>query len=110
MDASKPGWSRKPAFLAVPSFSAWLLFAQSAKACGSELTRECLLEKATAVDEWDAGGLQAPIDPDPKEPKAPACVAILKASPDGFSYDEEFTQPNTGIYNCDEDNRVRAPE
>jgi ABC-type branched-subunit amino acid transport system substrate-binding protein len=109
MDASIDGWSEKPAFLAVPSFSAWLLFAQAAKACGSELTRECLLEEATAVDEWDAGGLQAPIDPDPDEPKSPPCLVMLRATTEGFEIDEEFTQANSGIYRCSEDFRVRAP-
>jgi ABC-type branched-subunit amino acid transport system substrate-binding protein len=107
MDQSIPGWSDDPALLAVNSFSSWLLFAQAAKACGSDLTRSCVLDKAAAVDEFDGGGLHYPLDPDPDRPKSPSCVVMMKASPDGFVMDEDMTKPDTGIYNCAEDNRVR---
>lgn len=54
--------------LGMQSFSAWLLFATAANACGEEqdglLTRTCLLEQAAAVEDWTAGGLHAPSDPD----------------------------------------------
>ena len=44
------------ALLALQSFSAWLLFATSAKECGADLSRKCLYEKAKAVTSWTAGG------------------------------------------------------
>ena len=39
------------------SMSAWLLWAQSATACGSTLTQDCVLAKASSHDDWTAGGL-----------------------------------------------------
>ncbi|MCU0270566.1 MAG: ABC transporter substrate-binding protein [Acidimicrobiales bacterium] len=109
MDDTVPGWSEDPALLGVYSWSSWLLFAQAAKQCGSELTRECVLEKATAITQWDGGGLHAPVDPDPTEPKGPACVIVMKATPDGFVMDTEFTKPNEGPYNCSDTNRAEVP-
>ena len=105
----KPGWSKRPAQLAVFSWSSWLLFAQAAKACGSDLTRDCVLQKAEAVSDFDGGGLHAPVDPDPTTPKSPQCIVVVRATPKGFVLDKDFTQPNTGIYNCDDKNRVKAP-
>ncbi|MCU0268499.1 MAG: ABC transporter substrate-binding protein [Acidimicrobiales bacterium] len=109
MDAQVPGWSEKPAQLAAFSWSAWLLFAQAAKACGSELTRQCVLDEAAAVSEFDGGGMHAPVDPDPDEPRSPQCIVVVRATPDGFVLDEAFTRPNTGVYNCDDANRVAVP-
>ena len=53
----------KPKELGINSFSSWLLWAQSAKACGSNLTRECILAEAAKVKSWDGGGLHAPFTP-----------------------------------------------
>jgi ABC-type branched-subunit amino acid transport system substrate-binding protein len=57
----------KIASLTNQSFSAWLLFAQSAKACAEngsgELTRDCVLGEAKKVTEWDGGGLHATANP-----------------------------------------------
>ena len=47
------------ALLALQSFSAWLLFATSAKECGADLTRRCLYDTAAAVKSWTGGGLHA---------------------------------------------------
>lgn len=72
----------EPSFLGVQAFSAWLLFAQSAKACGSELTRECLWDEAQQVREWTGGGLHVPTDPTSKEPSS--CAVLLRVTPDGY--------------------------
>ena len=61
MDEANPGWSDDPKALAVQGWSAWLLFAQSATACGSELTRDCVMEEAASAGDWDAGGVTAPV-------------------------------------------------
>ena len=105
MDEANPGWSDDPKALAVQGWSAWLLFAQSATACGSDLTRDCVMEKAASTGDWDAGGVTAPVvvTDDVSEPSGPKCIAAMRAKPDGFEYDEEFTQPNEGIFHCDED-------
>jgi ABC-type branched-subunit amino acid transport system substrate-binding protein len=99
MDAKRPDW--KHAGLAVNSFSSWLLFAKAAKACGSQLTRDCLEQKATQVGQWDGGGLHAPANPDLKaNPQQKTCGLMLKASADGFTVDAATTGANEGIFYC----------
>ncbi|WP_426573979.1 ABC transporter substrate-binding protein [Aquihabitans sp. McL0605] len=106
MDASKPGWSKDPKALSAQSWSAWLLFAQSAKACGSDLTRNCVMDKAANAGKWDAGGLIAPGTISVGKPEGPLCTVILDATPDGFKIDEKLTKPTDGIFNCDAANRI----
>jgi hypothetical protein len=94
----------KTALLGMQALSAYLLFAQAASACGSELTRACVLEQAGSVTEWTGGGLHAPQDPSTSTPSQ--CVAILTVSADGFALDEALTAPTEGIFNCEDDNIV----
>ena len=49
--------------LAVHSASAFLRWAVAADACGSELTRTCVLERLGEPRQWTAGGLHGPVDP-----------------------------------------------
>src|SRR5690606_15880946 len=57
--------------LGIQSMSAWLLFAVAANACGElndgVLDRTCILEQASAQDDWTGGGLHAPQDPEPMD-------------------------------------------
>ena len=46
----------KIAQLGQQTLSSFLLFARAATECGSELTRECLLEEAEAQTDWTGGG------------------------------------------------------
>ena len=92
----------KVALLGAQSMSSWLLFARAATACGSDLTAECLLREAAAADGWTAGGLHAPQTPSNTEPSP--CWLSLGLGDDGFEVNEETTQPNEGVYNCDEEN------
>lgn len=109
MDAEVSGWSDDPKSLAVNSWSSWLLFAQAANACGSDLTRDCVLEEAGNVEGFDGGGIQAPVDITDGFPVSAPCTAVLLASPEGFVYEEDLTQPTDGVFNCDEANLVDAP-
>jgi ABC-type branched-subunit amino acid transport system substrate-binding protein len=102
MQKEIPGW--KPAALAVNSFSAWLLFAVSAKACGSNLTRDCVLKNALAQHDWTGGGLHATNNADPTQPPTTGCGVLMQATPQGFSIDTQLTDANTSIYNCSPDN------
>ena len=43
--------------------SAFWLWATAAEACGANIDRACVIEQATAIDEWTAGGLHAATDP-----------------------------------------------
>ena len=87
-------------------FSAWALWAKAATACGDNLTQDCVLQKAGTEKAWTAGGLFPARDTDPKNPKQTRCYVIMDATPNGFLYDREVTQPNQDIYNCDEKNVV----
>ena len=89
----------KTALLGLQSLSAFLLFATAADECGADLTRACVLEAAAAQDGWTAGGLHSPQTPGNLE--ATECSLAIRATPDGFLYDEELTRPNEGIFNCD---------
>lgn len=89
----------KVAQLGTQGVSAFLLFAQAATACGSELTRACLLEQVGSVTEWTGGGLHARTNPAENVP--PDCFLLVEVTADGFRYDEGFTAPNEGLFNCD---------
>lgn len=91
-----------PAALGAQGLSAWLLFAKAATECGADLTRDCLLENAKAIDDWTAGGLHSPTTPGNTE--APPCGILMRFTSEGFSYAEDVTEPNDGIFNCSEDN------
>jgi hypothetical protein len=92
---------RKNAYLGYQAFSAWLLFANSVKACGSEVTRKCVFEEASAVEDWTGGGLHAPSKPGEGRPAE--CVTITEATPEGFQVAEDF-EPTEGLYDCNPDN------
>jgi hypothetical protein len=96
----------KPKSLGINGFSAWLLFAESAKACGSNLTRTCLLDHARAAKNWTAGGLMAAQQPGNATTGGHECIVLFKATAAGFSVDKAITAPNNGIFNCDPANAV----
>lgn len=94
--------SGKVALLGAQALSAWLLFAKAATECGDNLTRACLIEKAKQVTTWTGGGLHGPANPGGLEPTA--CFVSMRLDGDKFVYDRKFTEPDTGIYNCDPQN------
>jgi ABC-type branched-subunit amino acid transport system substrate-binding protein len=93
----------------IQALDAWLLWAQSATACGSDLTSTCILAKAGAQPNWTAGGLAAPVNTDPAVKKPSDCVAMLKLTSSGWVYDRSMTQPTQSIYNCSPSNVVKNP-
>ncbi|GIR35120.1 MAG: hypothetical protein CM15mP49_05050 [Actinomycetota bacterium] len=77
--------------------SAFLLWATAAKACGSNLTRSCVLEEAAKIDEWSGGGMHVASNPGVNEP--PPCGIVIELV--GTSYERIFpTEP--GTYECNE--------
>ena len=90
------------------SLSAWLLWAKSATECGSTLTVDCVIQKASAHPSWDAGGFAGPVNTDPSQPGYSECFLMLKLTKEGFSYDKDLTQPNKGLFNCDPQNVVKG--
>ncbi len=98
---------RSHTYLGVQAFSAWLLFARAADACGSDLSRHCLVGRAQEIGSkgWTGGGLQASIDLAAQDP--PACFLIIAATPDGFKFPR--VDHTDGLYNCDRENVVQIP-
>ena len=98
IDSYDPGG--KVASLGVTGFSAWLLWARSAQACGADLTRDCVWEHAKSESEWTGGGLHA--RQNLAEKIATECFYEIAA------IDGEWTYPdvgaNEGIFNCGPDN------
>ncbi len=90
----------KPKALGAQAWSAWLLFAESVKECGSQLTRTCLLDQARSRHGWTAGGMHAPSQPGDATAPAGECFAMVQASPTGFMLDRRVTKPNSDVFNC----------
>ena len=80
--------------------NAWLLWAQSVKECGSNVTVDCVLQKAAAHDDWTAGGLWSAHSTDPTVQHTNNCFLLMKVSADGFEYDKTLTKPNRDVFNC----------
>ena len=84
----------KTASLGLNAFAAWLLFAQSAKACGNDITRLCVYEHGIHTTSFDGGGLSGQVNP--STPEVPTdCFVPVMATPNGFSIDRA-TSPTTG--------------
>ena len=98
---------KKNAYLGYQAFSAWLLFATAVKECGSDVTRRCVFEEASSVQEWTGGGLHAPSSP--AENRPPECAVIVEATSDGFQVAEDF-EATDGLFNCNQDNVYELEE
>jgi len=81
--------------LGAQSTTAFLLWASAAKECGSDLTRECVMEKLAEIDEWTGGGLHAPTDPASNTP--PDCGLVMKL--DGTEY-VRFYPEEANTFDC----------
>jgi ABC-type branched-subunit amino acid transport system substrate-binding protein len=79
------------------AFSAWLLFARAAKACGNDLTRKCVYENAKQVTDWTGGGLHSPQDV--KDNTVGTCITVLQATKKGFVRVKDLSETN-GIFHC----------
>ena len=98
----------KIAALGRNAWSAWLLFATAVKACGSNLTRDCLLKEAGNHPDWNAGGLGPSVNTSSTDRKAGTCWVGLKADQSGFTVDPKYLPPTAGHepFNCSPANVV----
>jgi len=88
---------------------AWTLWAKSASACGASLTVTCVLNKAAATTNWDAGGIQAPVAKltlSNENPQPSPCFALLQLTAKGINYDKKLTAPTQSIWNCNPKNII----
>lgn len=84
------------AVLGVQAMSAFLLWATGAQACGSGLTRDCVLDEIATIDEWTGGGLHVASNPASNMP--PECGMVMKMNGDTF---ERWDPPQVGSFDCD---------
>ncbi|MCD9622415.1 ABC transporter substrate-binding protein [Rhabdothermincola salaria] len=82
--------------LGAQAISAFLLWATGAQACGSELTRACVIDTLLEVDDWTGGGLQATTDPGANLPST--CGMIVKL--EGTTYEQAYPE-TLGEFDCD---------
>jgi len=80
----------------ISATSSFLLWATAAKACGSELTRECVAQQLQKTHEWSGGGLHAPTDPGANRPSD--CGMLMKMSGTSF---ERVTPSASDQFACD---------
>jgi hypothetical protein len=88
------------------SASAFLLWATEAKACGSTLTRQCMVNKLATVTAWTGGGMSAPGNVAKNTP--PQCGVLLRLQNTKYvqvvpkklgtyQCSSKFVVPNTGV-------------
>ena len=92
------GAGTKPGLLGMQAVSAFLLWADVAKGCGADLTRDCMVEGLKNVHEWTGGGLHAPTDPGGNMPASCALVVELE----GDTFTQVFPEER-GEFNCSDD-------
>ena len=85
-----------PAILGMQATSAFLLWATGVKACGADVTRQCVLDEIAKIEEWTGGGLHAPTKPADNKP--PECGILLKLNNDAW---ERVSPTEVGEYECD---------
>jgi hypothetical protein len=78
------------------SASAFLLWATAARACGSNLTRECVAGELSSITAWTGGGLHAEANPGQNLPGE--CGLLLKLDGQAFV---RVTPDEPGTYTCD---------
>jgi ABC-type branched-subunit amino acid transport system substrate-binding protein len=82
--------------LGMQATSAFLLWATAVKACGDNVTRDCVFTEIAKITQWTGGGLHAPTNPAAKLP--PDCAMTLKLQGSEFV---RFAPVEPGTYDCD---------
>ena len=93
------------AMLGAQAASSFLLWATAASACGSQLTRDCVLQNLADTRSWTGHGLHAETDPGSNRP--PKCSSVLHlvgntyervvpTEPASFECDDSWISPITG--------------
>lgn len=86
----------KTALLGMQSTSSFLLWATAAKECGSDLTRQCMIDELSQIHDWDGGGLHAASDPGKNIPAQCGLMVAIK----GADYSQAFPS-EAGEFKCD---------
>jgi ABC-type branched-subunit amino acid transport system substrate-binding protein len=78
------------------STSSFLLWATAAKACGNDLTRDCVMTNLKATHQWNAGGLST--DQDPGANLTDHCTQVMKL--DGTKF-VQWQPSEQGQFTCE---------
>ena len=84
--------------LGMQAVSSFLLWATGAAACGSDLTRDCVLDEIRKITEWDGHGLHVTTNPGSNE--APTCGMLMELT--GMGYQRALPE-EPGTFDCDSD-------
>jgi ABC-type branched-subunit amino acid transport system substrate-binding protein len=90
--------------LGMQATSAFLLWAQAAKDCGADLTRQCILDTIATYEEWTAGGLHAPSNPASNDPVECGMLVQLVGTEYVRVYPEE-----PGTFSCEDGATIDTP-
>jgi hypothetical protein len=85
----------KTGLLGMQSTSSFLLWATAAKACGSDLTRQCMVNELSKVTSWTGGGLHS--ESNPGENLPPSCSLMMQVK--GGTY-EQIAPATQGEFYC----------
>jgi hypothetical protein len=85
--------------------SSFLLWATEAKACGSNLTRQCMINHLSQVHNWTGGGMNAPANPGSNLP--PMCGMLLKLT--GTTWSQYYPQTQ-GQFDCSAQYQYHVPQ
>jgi hypothetical protein len=85
--------------------SSFLLWATAAKECGSNLTRQCMVNNLSKVHSWTGGGLHAETDPAGNTP--PDCGMVIKLN--GTKWQRDFPE-KVGTFDCDPKYAAKVPQ
>lgn len=88
----------KTALLGMQATSSFLLWATAAQACGDDLTRQCMINELSQVNEWTGGGLHAETDPGNNMPASCALMVGLT----GTEW-EQVAPAEQGEFACDDE-------
>jgi ABC-type branched-subunit amino acid transport system substrate-binding protein len=89
--------------LGIHAASAFLLWAQSVKSCDSTVTRDCVLKAASAVHDWDGGGMSGKADPGKNMPSP--CESVVSLTKTTW---EQVHPKEGGKLDCDPSNVQKA--
>jgi hypothetical protein len=85
--------------------SSFLLWATAAKECGSNLTRQCMVNNMSKVHSWTGGGLHAETDPGNNMP--PQCGMVIHLN--GTKWERAFPK-KAGTFDCNPKYIAKVPQ
>ena len=99
------GTGGKVSQLGEQAASSFLLWATAAKACGSTLTRQCMVNQLAKVHSWTGGGMHATTNPGGNLP--PSCGLVLKLTNTTWS---QYYPKTAAQFDCNPKYLFKVPQ